>query len=491
MKNLVLSHFTTWHFVQYLKKELVGAVLVDAYSVSKEQTVFEFDAPNGPFYLLTYFSGHNAFFWTQDSYGKPRSKYNTKYKSFYGAEVKTIFDFENERSFALSFGNFSLFFALFGRMNSIHKVETPKKLEWEVQVSETQKRAFLANDSLNTDLDFLRLVYGKNESEEALVKHKNAIEKGLFSVAVNEKEQLIFGFGLEQSIFESNKIADALRHYAKAWFKKFQYEQGHQKIEKYLSSEKRKTEKALSAAKLQLKRIENDLNYRNWADLIMANLHNIPSDAKKVELDDFYSDTKISIELKSKLSPQENAANYYRKAKNQGKEIENLNNRIERSFEKLEFLEEKIALFEGVEDVKSLQRLEQELFPTSKGNSQVQESRFLEFEIDSYKVYVGRNSKNNDELTLGFAGKNDLWLHAKDMAGSHVVIRNKGSQITYPKYVIEQVAQIAAYYSKGRNQEFCPVLYTLKKYIRKPKGAPAGAVLVDREDVVLVRPSLP
>jgi predicted ribosome quality control (RQC) complex YloA/Tae2 family protein len=113
---------------------------------------------------------------------------------------------------------------------------------------------------------------------------------------------------------------------------------------------------------------------------------------------------------------------------------------------------------------------------------------FKKFEFEGYEVFVGKSAKNNDELTLKFARKDDLWLHARGVSGSHVIIRKKG-QNPIPVSVIRKAAQLAAYYSKGKSASLCPVIYTPKKYVRKPKGADPGAVVVEKEEVILAEPA--
>ncbi|MEM7297209.1 MAG: NFACT RNA binding domain-containing protein [Bacteroidota bacterium] len=108
--------------------------------------------------------------------------------------------------------------------------------------------------------------------------------------------------------------------------------------------------------------------------------------------------------------------------------------------------------------------------------------------MDGWLIWVGKNSKANDELTLKYAKKNDLWLHAKDVPGSHVVVKEKPGQ-NYPEYIIEKAAGLAAANSKRKTDTLCPVIYTPKKFVRKMKGAPAGQVIVEKEEVVMVEPS--
>jgi predicted ribosome quality control (RQC) complex YloA/Tae2 family protein len=115
---------------------------------------------------------------------------------------------------------------------------------------------------------------------------------------------------------------------------------------------------------------------------------------------------------------------------------------------------------------------------------------FKEFIVDGWVIWVGKSAKNNDLLTLKYAKKFDLWLHARDVAGSHVIIRNPNQQ-KVPDYIIEKAAGLAAYFSKRQTESLCPVIVTPKKYVRKTRDLLAGQVIVDREEsVVLVVPAL-
>ena len=109
-------------------------------------------------------------------------------------------------------------------------------------------------------------------------------------------------------------------------------------------------------------------------------------------------------------------------------------------------------------------------------------------ENTNFELNVGKNAKSNDHLTMKVATKNDLWLHARDVSGSHVVIKEKPGK-NFPQSVIEKAAQLAAFYSKRKTDSLCPVIYTPRKFVRKIKGAMAGQVVVDKEQVVMVVPT--
>ena len=106
-------------------------------------------------------------------------------------------------------------------------------------------------------------------------------------------------------------------------------------------------------------------------------------------------------------------------------------------------------------------------------------------------MWVGRNAKQNDELTLRDARPFDLWMHARGVAGSHTILRVKGRTDNPPGSIQEKAAAIAAWFSKARTSSLAPVIVTQRKYVRKPRGAAAGAVKVEREKVIMIEPALP
>jgi predicted ribosome quality control (RQC) complex YloA/Tae2 family protein len=108
-----------------------------------------------------------------------------------------------------------------------------------------------------------------------------------------------------------------------------------------------------------------------------------------------------------------------------------------------------------------------------------------------FEVWAGRSSANNDVLTLRHAKPQDFWFHARGVSGSHVILRVATGRGEPGKRAIRQAASIAAYYSKMRTASMVPVAVTRRKYVHKPKGAPVGSVVLQREDVIMVEPQLP
>ncbi|MDQ2771223.1 MAG: NFACT RNA binding domain-containing protein [Bacteroidota bacterium] len=253
---------------------------------------------------------------------------------------------------------------------------------------------------------------------------------------------------------------------------------------------------AAAHARRRLHALAHEAGYRHTADLIMANLHAIPAGATEVEVVDFYTNLPRLLKLKRTEKPQSTAENLYRKGKNQQIEERELTERIARreaeAFKALERLEE-LDTLPALAELRGLRawRKQHALDPTANAATKVPgELPFKVFEDRGFTILVGRSAENNDLLTQKYAHKDDLWLHAKDVAGSHVVIRHRAGQ-TVPEPVIEHAAMLAGWYSKRQNDTLCPVTVTPKKFVRKPRGARPGQVVVERERVVLVKPNNP
>jgi predicted ribosome quality control (RQC) complex YloA/Tae2 family protein len=195
--------------------------------------------------------------------------------------------------------------------------------------------------------------------------------------------------------------------------------------------------------------------------------------------------------LKPEVSPQKNAENYYRKAKNEKIEVEKLMENIENREKLLTTIKNHISEIEQADNLKVLRNYLKinQLKQVSKSAVVSYKELFKRFEVEGFEILVGRNAKNNDVLTQQYAYKEDLWLHARDATGSHVVVKYRAGK-KIPNSVIETAASLAAYFSKRRNETLAPVIVTQKKYVRKPKGLNDGQVVIEKEDVVMVEPKL-
>lgn len=257
------------------------------------------------------------------------------------------------------------------------------------------------------------------------------------------------------------------------------------RVRKQLTAQLTGWQSYLEKNQKKLNEISDRTPYKTWADILMANIHLIGKGVKTIVLNDF-SNNPVTIKLKPELNTQKNAEIYYRKAKNQDKEIAKLSESIAQKQNEIKECVDQLDLLEKTE---TLADFRHHFKANPKASKKEITLPFHKVEHLGFQIWIGKNAISNDLLTLKHAHKDDLWLHAKDVSGSHVVIKHQSGK-KFPKVVIERAAELAAYNSKRKTETLCPVAYTLKKNVRKRKGDLPGAVIVEREEVILVQPKL-
>jgi predicted ribosome quality control (RQC) complex YloA/Tae2 family protein len=255
----------------------------------------------------------------------------------------------------------------------------------------------------------------------------------------------------------------------------------------------RKLSKKVDSIRRTLAKIESDLNddraekYQAFGEYMMSHL----SDIKQGDASIFIDNGRTEIRLDPALKPVQNAQAFFKKSKQARVSIRQAGQRKKGLTKELQETEALLDRVEQQNDV-SLAKLLKKDGASSKWISSDEEGRrspFREFERNGYRIYVGKDAKNNEALTFGFAKPNDVFLHARGASGSHVIIRNSSRE--YPqKEILQFAASIAAHYSKARSSGVVPVAYTMRKFVKKAKGKP-GAVLLDREEVIFVKAGIP
>ena len=233
--------------------------------------------------------------------------------------------------------------------------------------------------------------------------------------------------------------------------------------------------------------------YRRIGDAIQANLYQLKKGMTEAVLPD-WSDPEggsITVELDIRLTPVQNAQKYFKKYQKARSARETAAVQRDKTLEELEYLENMLMDAENCTGESELEEIRQELVRTGymkrvtnrKQQRQLPASKPYRFRsADGIEIVVGRNSIQNDRLTQAAAG-NEMWLHAKDMPGSHVIIRTEGE---VPLTTLRQAALLAAWYSKGKNSSTVPVDYTLRKYVKKPSGAAPGKVIYTHQKTAYV-----
>lgn len=252
----------------------------------------------------------------------------------------------------------------------------------------------------------------------------------------------------------------------------------------------------------RLKNLREDLQkgteaytYKKKGDLITANIYQLQRGLKEITLPSLEEPfEEMTISLNPALGPAENAQKYYQQYQKLKKSCHHLEKEIRKVKNELKYLSQVLASIEQAKEEEDLlsiwEELEEESYIKKRKRkaSKKRASKPLHFlSSQGYDIFVGRNNKENDFLTMKMAHREDLWLHVKDLAGSHVIIK-RHNRDEIPPSTIEEAAVLAACYSRGQQSSKVSVDYTLVKHVQKPKEARPGMVYYKEYKTVDVEP---
>lgn len=237
-----------------------------------------------------------------------------------------------------------------------------------------------------------------------------------------------------------------------------------------------------------------------YGELLTANLYRLKQGLTEVSLENYHKEHNppVTIPLDPQRTPVENAQSYfkkYQKAKSTRLALHSLH---AQALEELEYLDGIATALDQAADLSELAEIKQELLdqkylkqpapgPGTKSKKEKHVPKPFSFQsTDGFRLFVGKNNKQNDYLTMKMAREDDIWLHAKDIPGAHVIIRAEGKEP--PPATLAEAAGLAAFFSKARKSTSVPVDYTLKKHVHKPKGARPGMVIYERQKTIMAAP---
>lgn len=236
--------------------------------------------------------------------------------------------------------------------------------------------------------------------------------------------------------------------------------------------------------------------YRLYGELITANIYAVEPGSKELVTANYYEESmpQITIPLDPDLSASENAAKYFARYNKAKRTYAATVIQKEQNDAELEYLESVLSAIDASDDDNDITEIRRELInegyirakkqDKAKNNKKTKPVHFVS--SDGFDIYAGKSNIQNDELTLHFADSDDIWLHTKNIPGSHVII--KCGEHSVPDRTIEEAATIAAYYSKAKESTKVPVDYTPRKYVKKPNGAKPGMVIYVQNKTILVDP---
>ena len=274
----------------------------------------------------------------------------------------------------------------------------------------------------------------------------------------------------------------------------------------------KKYNKRLKNINSKLQECENMDKYKLYGELITANLYRIKNqNIDNVALENYYDNNKIiNIPLDKKYPPNINAKRYFKKYNKLKNTLEIVGIQKQETLNELDHIESIVYELETCSTIEEITNIYEEISEniifkdklpdTSKKSysKKLKKSNLtknknvsftpIKYTIDGYTIYVGRNNKENDYLTLKFANKTDLWFHTQDIHGSHVILKSENK--TPSKDLRTKIASIAAFHSKGKNSSNVPVDYCEVKYVKKPNNAKPGMVIYTHQHTLLVKPSI-
>ena len=264
-------------------------------------------------------------------------------------------------------------------------------------------------------------------------------------------------------------------------------------IQKIISNNLDRCNKKIKILEDTLEKCNEKEDVRIKGELLTANIYSLKEGMKEVSILNYYKEEEeyINIPLDELKTPSENIQSYYKKYNKYKKAEESALVQLSLAEEELNYLNSVFSTLKTIDSYDEIDEIRRELMESGyikfkkEGKKKIKPSKPLHFlSSEGYHIYVGKNNSQNDYLTLKFAERNDLWLHTKNIPGSHVIV--KGQNI--PDKTLEEAATLAAYYSKASNSSKVPIDYTEVKNVKKPSGSKPGMVIYSTNKTAYVDP---
>ncbi len=252
-------------------------------------------------------------------------------------------------------------------------------------------------------------------------------------------------------------------------------------LRQIVNTKLKKDKNSLAKMSKQLTTDEKMNKYRLYGDLIMANLYALSDYSKVAEVFDYENNKQIKIELDSTKTLKDNANRFYKlynKAKTASIKLSELILELEQN---INYSEQILYSIDIADSISDLEEIKIEVSPKEKPKK-VEKNSLMELEIEGCKVFVGRNNRQNDYIVSKLSKDEDFWFHTRDCAGSHILLRCENPS----DKLIFECAKLAKKYSKGSQSSKVGVIYTKRKFLKKPPAANLGYVTYKNEKEIIV-----
>ncbi|MCL2617638.1 MAG: NFACT family protein [Defluviitaleaceae bacterium] len=289
-------------------------------------------------------------------------------------------------------------------------------------------------------------------------------------------------------------ISEMLEHFYTEKDARLRVDQKTADIRKHLTNNAERCAKKHETHIRTLRDIAGREKHKLMGELLTANIYQLEKGMTTFAAQNYYDENlpTVEIPLDANLEPAENAQKYFKRYNKEKRTFTALREQMAANDAEQEYLRTLLQTLNTCRDEADIEQVREELAENGyvkkrKKHAKPVKARPLHYlSHNGTDIFVGKNNKQNDELTLRTAGNQDIWLHAKDMPGSHVLIKNGGAPVS--DTTLAEAAMLAAYYSKGKNGSNVPVDYTIRKNVRKPGGAKPGMVIYDNFRTLYVTP---
>jgi len=327
-----------------------------------------------------------------------------------------------------------------------------------------------------------------------------ALQQSQFQPAWTAEGYTVIGWGAMETV---PSIQDLLTRYYTTQLNQQEFTQLRHQLSQKLNSILEKLRLKAQTFTQRLQQSDNADAYRQQADLLMAHLQDLQPGMKSITLSDFEDSKLVTIPLEPEKNAVQNAQSLYKrhqKLKRARNAVEPLLQEVNEEIHYLEQVEDAIAclgVYQTSEDLEALKEIREELVGQNyledsgyerHSSTEASKINFHRYHTPSgFEVLIGRNNRQNDQLTFRLAGDYDLWFHAQEIPGSHLLLRLEPGAVP-EEADLQFAADLAAYYSRSRQSDRVPVVYTEPKHVYKPKGAKPGLAIYKQERILWGQP---
>ena len=531
---MLKNYFVLKELAHNICEELTGFYIREIFSQEKNKLIIFFSddkAVNGK-YMEFSCESILPYLILKDKFSKAKKNTVSLFKEIYDSRIETVDLFQDDRiiEFKLT-GGFNLYFLFItGKFNFM-------VIKKDIIIDSFKKRNLLIDKTLSEVLktkqtqskdlkepgnvkDFLKsnfVKYGNLYFKESLHNlnlneinpinedNKKLLEKEFIRItnSFESPEYILYKRGSDiifslimlnhlrgYDIKRHENINELLNDYISSTYKERKKKTIKDNRLNELKKKIVKTESKITSIQKQLEMSKQSEKFFKYGEFILANLHKIRKGDRELTIVSEDTGESITIKLNETLTPSDNAQKYFMKYKRQKDSVKILNEKIELMKKEKSKLEKNLIDLAETQDYKTLTKLDKREKVKEKKDKET--SMFRKFVLnDDYEVWVGKDSRSNDLLTMKYSAQNDLWFHIRGASGSHTVLKIACKKKVIDKKIIQTAASIAAYYSKARNASNVPVAYCERKHVKKKKGFKQGSVVMSREKVVFVKPMLP